>query len=469
MPKVRIKSNPYKKQITYWKKGSNDANWCQITYGGEYKSSNLIKDCFRENYFSNVMNEAFKVLVDEFGDKKNKLEIQFEGVSEEYDSACNEVRSKYSNDIVFLHGEYYLKTVDDVLKIEKEVIDGFNKSIPENCKKIFENSITDILKNQKNEGVNKYQVAMDIKNSLEKLISDAEENTEDEIDRRRMKQEQIDRSVFEVRQHKESNNKSLQKKRIGFNNFVDGLKKKDVIDVKNFLKCFSEKKKSIQKDGKSTDEIRKEIEKWINAEFSKRIQAFRNEINQQLYKYIQSVGEEVEIVVKNDEKDIICEIPGVDDFCDEMRKKFENFNFEESNSLRNFFGIVLMPMGVGGLAWRLLSGWFALPAHLLSMLTMALLLADSDNEKEEKILSEFNKKFMSEFSKWYDKNVREKLEKYFEGNQKKVGKFFSTELQKLENEKSELRKQIEQLNNYLAILDCYSGEVNSLFQWESYK
>lgn len=83
MTKIKIISNPYEKLIQYFIYDASEDEWIDIAknngYTGKLKADKLI-----HGFFPFVVEEIMKVIIDEYEDTKGKIQIIFEGTTDEY-------------------------------------------------------------------------------------------------------------------------------------------------------------------------------------------------------------------------------------------------------------------------------------------------------------------------------------------------------------------------------------------------
>lgn len=92
MTQFKIISNPYLKEISYQYFDDSENEWNDLTkdpkYKGRLKATKLIN-----GFFPFIVNEAIDTIIREFMDDKDKIELEFEGTSDEYAdlvSVCNQ-------------------------------------------------------------------------------------------------------------------------------------------------------------------------------------------------------------------------------------------------------------------------------------------------------------------------------------------------------------------------------------------
>ena len=138
MPKIKIISNPYKKEVRYQKWSTEESQWEEIDYVHN-QNSNLLKSELTGGFFPFKAEKIVKILVDEYGvaGSDEAFEIIFEGSADEYaelEAVCSE--SEYKGRIKPCRSEVYLENARDILpevrKLFQEMSDLILKSVSQN-------------------------------------------------------------------------------------------------------------------------------------------------------------------------------------------------------------------------------------------------------------------------------------------------------------------------------------------------
>lgn len=124
MPKVKIISNPYKKE-TKFQRWSNDENaWIDINYDNNEKSK-LVNNELTSGFFpfkARKIVEAFASEYDPHGVDDGVLEIDFEGSADEYDELADVCADEQFKDVIRpVKSKIYLKNARDILPEVKKL------------------------------------------------------------------------------------------------------------------------------------------------------------------------------------------------------------------------------------------------------------------------------------------------------------------------------------------------------------
>lgn len=100
MAKIKIISNPYKKNITYQCWNDDNEKWTDISVENNC-NSRLINDKFTESFFPFKVKEIVDEIMEEYHIAGKETEIVFEGTEDEYkelQELCKD--EKYINEII---------------------------------------------------------------------------------------------------------------------------------------------------------------------------------------------------------------------------------------------------------------------------------------------------------------------------------------------------------------------------------
>ena len=126
MSKIKIISNPYKKEIKYQKWGE-ESDWIDIDYENN-RNSKLLSSELTGGFFSFIAKKIVDFLIKEYGCEGEKLEIVFEGTIDEYhelEAVCSD--DSYNGCINTFQSGIILENARDILP---EVRSLFQKMSP---------------------------------------------------------------------------------------------------------------------------------------------------------------------------------------------------------------------------------------------------------------------------------------------------------------------------------------------------
>ena len=145
MPTIKIISDPYHKDISFFRRDEASESWIEIN-SVINKNSDLIKEKYKKGFFPFIAEELVKLICKEYHEKDKVLELVFEGSEDEYNDLkmiCTSDR--YSNDISLKKSDRYL---ENARKILPEIVKEFQEIKP-----LIEDTIPDSEKiNQENHG-----------------------------------------------------------------------------------------------------------------------------------------------------------------------------------------------------------------------------------------------------------------------------------------------------------------------------
>lgn len=115
MTKIKIVSNPYKKEIRYQKWNAESNQWIDINSDNS-KNSKLLKSELTGGFFPFKAMEIVKTLIDEYGVDGELLEIYFEGSNDEYselEAVC--ASESYRECVKACRSKVFLENARDIL------------------------------------------------------------------------------------------------------------------------------------------------------------------------------------------------------------------------------------------------------------------------------------------------------------------------------------------------------------------
>ena len=83
MPAIKIISDPYHKNISFFRHDEASESWIEINRVIN-KNSELIKDEYKTGFFPFIAEELIKIIYKEYREQDNTLELVFEGSKDEY-------------------------------------------------------------------------------------------------------------------------------------------------------------------------------------------------------------------------------------------------------------------------------------------------------------------------------------------------------------------------------------------------
>lgn len=124
MAKLKIISNPYKKEIRYQKWQDNGAQWIDIDYSN-CKNSKLLSQELSKGFFPFCVKKIVDAIIEEYGAEGESIQVFFEGSADEFkelEAACAYVDCKGA--IVAERSDTGLENARDILP---EVKSSFRK------------------------------------------------------------------------------------------------------------------------------------------------------------------------------------------------------------------------------------------------------------------------------------------------------------------------------------------------------
>ena len=117
MSKIKIVSNPYKKEIKFLSFNNSSGQWEDLKIT-EPNSKLLESD--PEDFLPYVIDDILNDIKEEYYVGKDKVEVYFEGTNDEYLELAEICEEKHSEDIVLQKSESFLENGRDILKSTKE-------------------------------------------------------------------------------------------------------------------------------------------------------------------------------------------------------------------------------------------------------------------------------------------------------------------------------------------------------------
>lgn len=129
MPRIKIISNPYKKEIKYQRWNSEEEAWVDIVYESN-RNSKLLNGDLIGSFFPFKAKEIVDLLNEEYGIAGETLEIAFEGTTDEYnelEEVCNE--ECFINSIRLSRSKSVLENARDILPEIRQLFQRINPLI----------------------------------------------------------------------------------------------------------------------------------------------------------------------------------------------------------------------------------------------------------------------------------------------------------------------------------------------------
>ena len=120
MTSIKIISNPYLRQITFQKQ-HEDSEWENITINTD-PNSKLLNDEIRTGFFPFIVKKITDILLAEYADDDDALQLVFEGTGDEYNelkAVCDE--EEYAGRISLQKSDLYLENARDILPEIREI------------------------------------------------------------------------------------------------------------------------------------------------------------------------------------------------------------------------------------------------------------------------------------------------------------------------------------------------------------
>lgn len=115
MTRLKIASNPYKKEIRYWQWDDADSTWLPIDLG-THKSSKLLNKEFTLGFFPFKAREIVSQIIEDYQIDEEPIELYFEGSSDEFDELMSVCKvCGYEGVVNPLKEDKYLENARDIL------------------------------------------------------------------------------------------------------------------------------------------------------------------------------------------------------------------------------------------------------------------------------------------------------------------------------------------------------------------
>lgn len=115
MQRIKIISNPYKKETSYQKWSSEDEAWVSIDYENN-RNSKLLNHELTGGFFPFRAKTIVDLLIEEYGADEEKIELFFEGSADEYqelEAVCQD--TVYNGYVIPYRSDIYLENARDIL------------------------------------------------------------------------------------------------------------------------------------------------------------------------------------------------------------------------------------------------------------------------------------------------------------------------------------------------------------------
>lgn len=239
MSRLRIKSNPYKKNVSYEVLNENTGAFYEINYNNN-PSSKLISENYKNIIFSQSVKKIVEAIWDTFYNKDDSIQIIFCGTDSEFElltKTCAD--DKYKNQIMIEKGELKLKSEKEINEEILSIANKLNIQAKVDHDNIF-NTINDTIEAFKKEYKNLQSKITSMNRELYEINSSNDSS--------------ISLLLDTIEQQKKSRNEYMQKHKPDIDKISNDYIKELVLD-KNSLE-------------KKYDSIRDEIEKQIKSDQS---------------------------------------------------------------------------------------------------------------------------------------------------------------------------------------------------------
>ena len=245
MAKIRITSNPYRREIKFDLLDKASSEWIEINYQNN-SGSKLIKGEIKKNFFPYKVREIVDILLNEYGANEGKLELVFAGSMDEY-RELEEVCSDFPNVDVQMDS-MRLENARDILP---KIIDVFT-----NIKEIADANIESPA----------VQALVDC--DVNKFI-DASKEFKKETNNNILEEKNIDNIIEEFRNRADVeyfsryvDNSEIEENdyNLSVSTYVEKEDTREKIDIKVLNKEIAETVKKIDELRASIDEIVRELE-----------------------------------------------------------------------------------------------------------------------------------------------------------------------------------------------------------------
>ena len=120
MLKIKITSNPYKREISFYK-NFDEEGWSPVTLETDPNGKLLREDIVR-GFFPFIVRQVTEILVEEYYNTKEPLKVVFEGTSEEYRELEAVISEKeFADKIILEKSGVFLENARDILPDIREI------------------------------------------------------------------------------------------------------------------------------------------------------------------------------------------------------------------------------------------------------------------------------------------------------------------------------------------------------------
>ncbi len=147
MLKIKITSNPYKREISFYK-NFDEEGWSPVTLETDPNGKLLREDIVR-GFFPFIVRQVTEILVEEYYNTKEPLKVVFEGTSEEYRELEAVISEKeFADKIILEKSGVFLENARDILPDIREIyknVEPLIRSSVQNEKEQLEKEIQKFL------------------------------------------------------------------------------------------------------------------------------------------------------------------------------------------------------------------------------------------------------------------------------------------------------------------------------------
>lgn len=134
MPRIKIISNPYKKEIRFQKWNEEVSDWSEITLDTN-PSSNLLKRDIANGFFPFIIKKIVDCITTEYRSELEKFELIFEGSTDEYKelvAICSD--EEYFDKVFVQQSEICLENARDILPAVKKLFQEMSPLIQQSAR-----------------------------------------------------------------------------------------------------------------------------------------------------------------------------------------------------------------------------------------------------------------------------------------------------------------------------------------------
>lgn len=132
MVKVKIVSDPYKKNIQFEKFDEKEDFWKTISYHAN-ENSKLISEKTSQSFLTFTIKEVLDTIIEEYDDGES-ISIIFEGTDDEFQEIKYLIEDEEYNSIILSKGEQFLENAREILPIITEIFGKTMGILPEGMK-----------------------------------------------------------------------------------------------------------------------------------------------------------------------------------------------------------------------------------------------------------------------------------------------------------------------------------------------